>query len=166
MKIFSTMLYFFKLNFLKILIYPRFRSAKDTDRLRFEWELCRIAASNGNTMFVGVHERSFVYELVFPFTFVDISDAYLVKAKSNVIHGSCIDVAEDFNLVILAGVLNYGTDGDVFKEILAKSNFKRFMIQDWKDNREFHSGWSNSMSEIVNLSRLFYYYLDGGSHKP
>ena len=82
------------------------------------------------------------------------------------IHGSCIDVAEDFNLVILAGVLNYGTDGDVFKEILAKSNFKRFMIQDWIDNREFHSGWSNSMSEIVNLSRLFYYYLDGGSHKP
>lgn len=162
MKLFLSIIYFFKLNLLKILIYPNYRSAKDLDRLRFEWELCRISASNENIMFVGVHERSFVYELVFPFTFVDISDAYLIKAKSNVIHSSCIDIMEDFNLVILAGVLNYGSDENVFKEILAKSNFKQFLIQDWKANIKFHSNWINSKSKLVNLNRLFYYYLENG----
>ena len=49
----------FKLNILKIILFPRIRSAKDYDRLRFEFELCRVA-SNKKGLYVGIHERSFV----------------------------------------------------------------------------------------------------------
>jgi len=152
---------FFKLNLAKLVIYPRFRSAKDSDRLKFEWELCRLAVTNQKVLFVGVHERSFVYELVLPFSFIDITDDYLVKAKSDIYHDSCVNVNEDYDILILAGVLNYGTDIDLFKQILSKTNFKKFLIQDWKKNRESHALWINTETRIVNLNLLFYYYFDG-----
>ena len=149
---------FLKLNLAKLVIYPRFRSAKDIDRLRFEWELCRLATAKLKILFVGVHERSFVYELVLPFSFIDVNDDYLVKVKSDICHDSCINVTEDFDVLILAGVLNYGTDGELFAEILSKNNFKNFLIQDWKKNREFHDPWITKDTRIVNLNLLFYYY--------
>lgn len=161
MKFIKSIILFFKLNLAKLVIYPRFRSAKDIDRLRFEWELCRLAATKQKVLFVGVHERSFVYELVLPFSFIDISDDYLVKVKPDICHDSCVNVTEDFDVLILAGVLNYGTDGQLFKEILSKTNFKNFLIQDWKKNRQFHSPWITKDTHVVNLSLLFYYYFEG-----
>ena len=89
-----TVFLFFKLNFLKALLYPVIVSAKDWDRLRFEWELCRISAERSDVLFVGVYSRSFA-ELVLPFDFIDIDDNFLIKGLTNVSVGRCEKLPRD-----------------------------------------------------------------------
>ena len=158
MRFTRALLLYFKLNLTKLLIHPQFRSAKDADRLRFEWELCKVASGGKKVLFVGLHERSFVYQLILPFIFIDISDDYLVKAKENVLHGACEDITDEFDLVILAGVLDFGTEGMEFLELLEKANFKNILIQDRKDNIGFHTEMLKSSSYSALLKNVFFYY--------
>ena len=129
-KMLSTIWIFFKLNLIKVLIFPLFRSAKDLDRLRFEFHLSRVAQDKSKKiLYVGIHERSFVYQLAFPFFFCDIDTNFLINTKK-VRFGLCQDLEEDFDLVILSGVLNYGSDSEGFQRILQHGRFKKFLILD------------------------------------
>lgn len=151
---------FFKLNIIKALIFPIFRSAKDADRLRFELHLCGVAQDvDKRVLFVGVHERSFVYQLVFPFYFCDIDNSFLINT-SKVRNGPCQNLDEDFDLVILAGVFNYGTNSEEFLKIIQCGGFKRFLILDWKKNMAFHQSISGKGTHFHELGNVFYYYYE------
>ena len=151
---------FLRLNLLKILIYPLFTAAKDLDRLRFEFHLCRVAQDKSKKiLYVGIHERSFVYQLAFPFVFCDIDADFLINTE-RVRFGACQDLDEDFDLVILSGVFNYGSNIEDFKRILEHGRFKKYLILDWQKNIPFHRSISDENITIQYLGRSFYYYYE------
>ena len=151
---------FLRLNLLKILIYPLFTAAKDLDRLRFEFHLCRVAQDKSKKiLYVGIHERSFVYQLAFPFVFCDIDADFLINTE-RVRFGACQDLDEDFDLVILSGVFNYGSNIEDFKRILEHGRFKKYLILDWQKNIPFHRSISDENITIHYLGRSFYYYYE------
>ena len=159
--------FFIKLSLLKILIFltKGIRSAKDYDRMIFEWEMCKLGISNKKILYVGVHGRSYVYQWCFPFDFCDISDEYLRRQKSSqkkkFLVKDCADVDEYYDLVILSGILDYGTGVDGFLSILAKDNFKSFLVQDWYKNHELHT-WAKHL-KTVKINKTFYYYFHKSS---
>jgi len=155
----KTLLIYLRLNFRKLALYSSIRSAKDYDRMRFEFELSKVASKNNyRILYVGIHERSFVYQLTFPFIFIDISNEYLLTSKKNVYVKNCLDIEEDFDLVILSGIYNYGTNSEGFKKILRKRNFKNFLILDWIKNYSYHKSFFTENSKIKKLKRSFFYY--------
>lgn len=150
---------YFRLNFKKIALLPSIRSAKDYDRMRFEYELCKISTNvNYKVLYVGIHNRSFVYQYIFPFTFIDISDEFLLKDKKNIFVKDCKDISEDYDLVVLSGVFNYGTDLKAFKKILNKDNFKNFLVLDWIKNYSYHKEFFSNETRPIHLKRSFFYY--------
>ena len=152
--------YFFKLNFLKILIIPKVRSAKDYDRLAFEYQLCKLATDKKKkVLYVGIHERSFVYQLVFPFTFCDIDTSFLIHTDMKRTE-PCQNDQEIYDLGVLSGVFGYGTDSSGFKSIIDKNNFKSFLILDWIKNLDLHKGYVSKSLGIKKLKRSFYYFTD------
>ena len=151
---------FFRLNLLKLLIFPLYRSAKDLDRLRFEFHLCLVAQEkNKKILYVGIHERSFVYQLVFPFTFCDMARDFLINTE-RMRFGPCQNLEEEFDLVVLSGVFNYGSNNEEFERILQHRKFKEFLILDWKKNINFHLSLTGKNLQIRNLDRSFYYYYE------
>lgn len=151
---------FLRLNLLKLLIFPLYTSAKDFDRLRFEFHLCLVAQDkNKKILYVGIHERSFVYQLAFPFVFCDMDADFLINSE-RMRFGPCQDLEEDFDLVVLSGVFNYGSDSEEFQRILQHRKFKEFLILDWKKNIPFHLSIAGKELEMRNLDRSFYYYYE------
>ena len=71
-------------------------------------------------------DHMFINKFSFPFTFIDISDKYLVRNSSKIKVQNCIQIQEEYELVILSGVHNYGTDSDGFNQILLKKILKGF----------------------------------------
>ena len=133
--------------------------------MRFEYELSKVAAKKLKVLYVGIHERSYVYQFSFPFTFIDISDKYLVRNSSKIKVQNCIQIQEEYELVILSGVHNYGTDSDGFNQILTKENFKRFLILDWKEHHSYHKKFFDKNSKEKFLKRSFFYYTTNRSEK-
>lgn len=157
-KLFLIIWTFLRLNLLKVLIFPLYTAAKDLDRLRFEFHLCRVAQDRSKKiLYVGIHERSFVYQLVFPFVFCDMDRDFLINTE-RVRFGACQDLDEDFDLVVLSGVFNYGSNSEEFQRILQHKKFKKYLILDWKKNIPFHRSITDEKVEIQNLGRSFYYY--------
>jgi hypothetical protein len=153
----KTLLVFLKLNFYKLLIFRKYKSAKDIDRLLFEYILCRFSLIKKNILYVGVHERSYVYQLCLPFSFIDISDRYLLpKPSENIYCNDLIDHQENYDLVILSGILNYGSPKSKFVSILKKENFKTFIIHDWKKNISEHD-WIRKDANVNFLPNTFWY---------
>lgn len=154
--IFLQTLTYLRLNLLKVYKCMTFRSAWDYDRLKFEWHMCGLSRSN-SILFVGVHERSFVYQLAFNFDFCDIEATYLLADNKRVFCENCIDLEKEYDLVILSGVLNYGTDASFFRKILTKKNFKAYLILDWLKSMKEHI-WLSQGAHFKKMRHTFYYY--------
>lgn len=156
--------FFIKLSLLKILIFltKGIRSAKDVDRFLFELQMCKFGYTDKKILYVGVHERSYVYQWCFPFDFCDVSDEFLRRQKpfhqQKFIVGDCANIDENYDLVILSGILEYGTNIDEFDAIIRKDNFKSFLVHDWKKNVELHA-WAR-LDDIIEIKETFYYYID------
>lgn len=148
---------FFFLNIMKVIFANKYKSAWDYDRLCFEFHLCTLS-STSRILFVGVHERSWVYQQVFKFDFCDTEDTYL-KSGPRFLNQNCILLEKKYDLVVLSGVLHYGSDNEVFCQILNKVNFKSFLILDWIDNINSHH-WIRKSTQVHFLKRTFYYYID------
>lgn len=159
MKFLSSLYYFFKLNILKIILFPRIRSAKDYDRLRFEFELCRVASNKKKVLYVGIHERSFVYQLVFPFVFCDMDTSFLIYSDNERTE-PCQNDNNQYDLVVLSGVFGYGTDENGFENILNKQNFENFLVLDWIKNIDLHNRYIDPGLGYTSLKRSFFYYTD------
>ena len=147
---------FASLHILKVYYFKLYRSAWDYDRLKFEWHLCGLSSIN-SVLFVGVHERSFVYQKAFTFDFCDVDPTYLLADSERFICKNCLDIEKEYDLVILSGVLNYGTDAFFFKEILNKKNFKAYLILDWLMSIKEHI-WLSDDAYYSKLKRTFFYY--------
>jgi len=149
---------FCKLNLYKLLFIFKYRSAKDVDRLLFEIFLCKLSSKKKNILYVGLHPRSFVYQKVFLFDFIDYDNTYLLNSNSH--RFFCKDISDhhkEYDIVILSGILNYGTNSDKFMRILEKKNFKSFIIHDWIKNLNNHKWIDNKSVKIHILNKTFWY---------
>ena len=109
-------------------------------------------------MYVGVHSRSYVYQKVFSFDFVDYDNTYLLKVDNK--RFFCIDILEHnlkYDIVVLSGILSYGTNVEKFAQILQKENFKEYIIHDWKKNINNHVWLNNNSVNLYNLKNTFWY---------
>ena len=141
---------FIRLQFLKLLARPAIRSAFDRDRLVSEWHLCRLPNSD-ETLYVGVHDRSFIYQLIFRFDFLDISDDYLIRFLENVSVGNVVDIQKSYKYCVLSGVLGYGTDSLQMKSLLGRSVLGKKFIIDWRKNVGLHQ----DLFETMNVETVF-----------
>ena len=146
---------FLLLNLTKVIFARKYKSAWDYDRLCFELHLCTLSRTS-RILFVGVHERSWVYQHVFKFDFCDYSNQYLLKGDRYICK-NCLEINEEYDLVILSGVFEYGSDASLFKTILKMKNFRKFLVLDWHSNIERHT-WISETNIFKKLNRTFYYY--------
>ena len=106
------------LNILKLLYIFKYRSAKDIDRILFELLLCKLSTEKKSILYVGLHPRSYVYQKVFMFDFIDYDKTYLLnKNPDRFFCKDILDHQKEYDIVILSGILNYGTNSDKFFNI-------------------------------------------------
>ena len=136
----------------------KYRSARDLDRLLFEYQLSILSTQNKRILYVGMHSRSYIYQKVFPFNFIDFDNTYLLKEDN--IRFFCNDILEhnlEYDIVILSGILSYGTNIKKFIQILEKNNFKNYIIHDWIKNLDSHIWLNDKSIKLYKLKNTFWY---------
>jgi hypothetical protein len=133
---------FFNLQLTKLLLKRRVQVGFSWDRLMIEAELCRLSSfSMGKVLVVGIHERSFVYQLIIPAIYVDYDRTFLCLWMPDVLLGDALTAHKcAFDYVFLSGVFGYGSDASHFSRMLYEwlNEKKSIVVFDWNSNIQFH----------------------------
>lgn len=122
---------FILLQIVKLCIISKIKSSKSIDRLFIEFYLTKYIKKK--CMYVGVHNRSFVYTLIYPFKFIDIDSYYLCKAL-NCSNDNILTVdRSNYEIIIMGGILNYGLSPEkVYNLIKNKNKYCNIILIDHK----------------------------------
>ncbi len=124
---------FLLLQIAKLCIIYKVKSSKSLDRLFIEFYLTKYIKKK--CIYVGVHNRSFVYTLIYPFKFIDIDSYYLCQAL-NCSNDNILTVdSSNYQIIIMGGILNYGLSPEKVYDLIKnkKNNNKIILIDHKKD---------------------------------